>query len=162
MIGVFFGLALVSVITRAAARLYLRRHLSLDDHFLFAAALFLSGSIGLTYVLSEELYLWMALRKDMSLVFRLDPYEMTKALETSLGKIDAFLITAWTAIFLVKGSFLAFFKQLIWQVDMIQRYFWIVVGINVLSWMFLILEPFILCRDFGLASGRYIVVRNPA
>ena len=45
----------MSVMGRAAARLYLRRRLSPDDYFLFAAALFLSGAVGLMYTISDAL-----------------------------------------------------------------------------------------------------------
>jgi hypothetical protein len=152
-VGVFFSLSILSILARAGIRLRTRRALSLDDYLLFAAAVFLSGGTGLMYTILDNLYLATAIQLDPTIVFRVDSARLTHLLMTATQQNHAFLILAWTTTFLVKFSFLAFFRQLIWNVTGIRRYYWVVVGVTVVSWLFLISEPFILCSDFGLESS---------
>ncbi|KAK4234051.1 hypothetical protein C8A03DRAFT_18982 [Achaetomium macrosporum] len=152
LVGIFYGLAIISVLARAGIRWSTRRALFLDDYLLFAAALFLSGATGLMYNICDNLYLSTAIRLDTTIVFRLDSQRLNDLVNNAVQENHSFLIIAWTATFLVKFSFLGFFKQLIWKVSKIQRYYWAVVAITVVSWMFLISEPFILCSDFGFDS----------
>lgn len=44
VVGVFLALAIISVIARAAAHLYFRRRLNLDDYLLFAVDVLLASS----------------------------------------------------------------------------------------------------------------------
>jgi len=69
-------------------------------------------------------------------------------------KVILSLVAAWTAIFLVKFSFLAFFRQLTAQVYDVHRCYWVVVALTVLSWMTTVVEPFIMCPWFGLDAGK--------
>ncbi|ORY70234.1 uncharacterized protein BCR38DRAFT_503520 [Pseudomassariella vexata] len=151
-VGVCFGLALLSVVARAVIRLRTRRQLSLDDYLIFLAAAFLSAATGLMYHLCDEFYLSTAIQKDMSIVFRLDLQQFNAIVINAVQENATFLIIAWTTTFFVKFSFLAFFKGLIRLVDRIKYYYWTVVVFTVVSWMFLVSEPFILCSDFGYAS----------
>ena len=153
-VGVFFGLSIISILARAGIRLRTRRALSLDDYLLFAGAAVLAGATALMYTILDNLYLATAIQLDPSIVFRVDSDRLTHLLMNATQQNHAFLILAWTATFLVKFSFLAFFRQLIWNVVGIRRYYWVVVGATVVSWLFLISEPFILCSDFGLETSR--------
>lgn len=60
----------------------------------------------------------------------------------------------WTTIFAVKISFLIFFKKLINRVTKILTYYWIVSIITLLSWLFNVLEPFVMCKDLNQTVGR--------
>ena len=126
--------------------------MSLDDYLLFGAAVFLSAATGLMYNICDNLYLSTAIRLDQTIVFRLGSDRLNALVNTAVQTNHSFLILAWTATFLVKFSFLAFFRQLIWNVAGIRRYYWAVVGLTALTWMFLITEPFILCSQFGFES----------
>ncbi|KAK4209357.1 hypothetical protein QBC37DRAFT_378106 [Rhypophila decipiens] len=150
VIGIFFALAIISVLARAGARLHQRRRLGWDDYFLFAAAVVLAGAVGLLYHMSLRIYIWTAMRMDTSILSKLDPNDLQHVISSSVPVIDSWVTLTWTSIHLVKASFLAFFKQLIWQVSRIQRYYWAVVVLTVLSWMFAFAMPFILCSEFGL------------
>lgn len=55
----------------------------------------------------------------------------------------------WTATFAVKLSFLAFFRRMVKPLDNIQRYYWGIVGLTIISWMFIIPHPFITCPALG-------------
>ncbi|KAK4183912.1 hypothetical protein QBC35DRAFT_541740 [Podospora australis] len=153
-VGVFFSLAILTVVGRAVIRLKTRRTLALDDYLLFAGAAFLCGATGLLYSIVDTLYLAVAVQKDQSTIFLLTPDQFTNLIENAVQENHAFLMVAWTATFLVKFSFLAFFKQLIWQVSGIRIYYWTVVVITGLSWAFLVAEPFILCPYFGVDSSK--------
>lgn len=150
VIGLFFSLAISSVAARAAARFYLRRRLTLDDYLLFAAAVCLTGSTAVAYSMADDVYFWMAIRHDSSLAYRVDPAELFPSLDTGLARITSSAVLAWAAIYLVKASFLAFFKQLIWQVNRIQTYYWVVVVITFLSWIFAAVTPFVECHTYGV------------
>ncbi|KAM7195835.1 hypothetical protein V8F33_006484 [Rhypophila sp. PSN 637] len=152
VIGIFFALAILSVIARAGARLYQRRRLGWDDYFLFAAAVILAGAVGLLYHMTLRVYIWTAMRMDTSILSMLDPNDLHDVVASSVPVIDSWVTLTWTSIYLVKASFLAFFKQLIWQVSRIQRYYWAVVILTIISWMFAFAMPFILCSEFGLNS----------
>ncbi len=104
------------------------------------------------YNICDNLYLSTAIRLDQTIVFRLGSDRLNALVNTAVQTNHSFLILAWTATFLVKFSFLAFFRQLIWNVAGIRRYYWAVVGLTALTWMFLITEPFILCSQFGFES----------
>jgi hypothetical protein len=127
----------------------------LDDYLLFGAAVFLSGATGLMYHICDNLYLSTAIRLDQTIVFRLGSDRLTDLVNNAVQQNHSFLIIAWTATFLVKFSFLAFFRQLTWNVAGMRRFYWAVVGITVVAWLFLITEPFILCSQFGLESRTF-------
>lgn len=68
--------------------------------------------------------------------------------------VDSFVVLAWTAIFCAKFSFLALFRLLIVAVTgRIKTYFWFVVGSTALTWVFVVVEPFILCPYFNEQAG---------
>lgn len=78
---------------------------------------------------------------------------MQQLLNQALNE-NILLAITWTTTFLVKFSFLAFFRQLIRNVDGIQYYYWGVVALTLLTWMFLTSEAFILCSDFGISASK--------
>ncbi|KAI5919081.1 hypothetical protein F4810DRAFT_528487 [Camillea tinctor] len=150
-VGALFGIALLSVLVRAAIRFRTQRRLSLDDYLLFIAAVFLIATTGMAYRLCDGFYVSTAVQKDPTIYFQITPQQANLVLQNSLEE-NIFLVFAWTATFFVKFSFLAFFKQMIWRLDRIQYYYWGVVALTVLSYMFLVSEAFILCHDFGIES----------
>ncbi|KAI0479831.1 hypothetical protein F4859DRAFT_529965 [Xylaria cf. heliscus] len=151
-IGVFFGIALLSVLARAAIRLRTQRRFALDDYLLFIAAAFLTGTTGLAYYICDAFYLATIISKDgPAAFFQLSPHQGDQVLDNALLE-NIFLVLAWTATFSVKFSFLAFFKQMIFRVDRIRYYYWSVVVFTVISYLFLVGEAFILCHEWRLES----------
>lgn len=145
-------MAFISVLTRAAIRFITRRKLALDDYLLFLAFAFLTASTGLIYWLVDGMYLATTVANTPALIFQLSTAQIQMVLNQSLNQ-NIFLAFAWTTTFLVKFSFLAFFRQLIRNVLSIKYYYWSVVCLTVLSWMFLTSEAFILCSDFGIDAS---------
>ncbi|KAK8109028.1 hypothetical protein PG984_014829 [Apiospora sp. TS-2023a] len=152
VVGVSFGISVLSVFGRGWIRFTTGRRLSTDDYFLFLASACLVVSAILLYNLCDQLYLATAVQIDKSLVLELNLDELTDLLQNGMKNYSSFLILAWTTTFFVKFSFLAFFRELVHRVTSIQCYYWSVVGFTVLSWMFLVAEPFILCPYFGSAA----------
>ncbi|OTB13843.1 hypothetical protein K445DRAFT_13548 [Daldinia sp. EC12] len=151
-VGVVFIIAIISVLARAAIRFKTRRRLFVDDYLLFIAATFLAGSTGVIYHFCNWLYLTMAIQKDPSIVSHPDTQDIIDYINTFIQKYHAFLVISWTALVFVKFSFLAFFKQLIRQVQKIRSFYWAVAALTVISWMFLIAATFILCPELGAES----------
>lgn len=151
-IGVFFGIALLSVFARAAIRWRTQKRFALDDYLLFIAAAFLSGTTGLAYYLCDAFYLAAVVIKDgQEVFFLLTPHQADQVLDNALLE-NIFLALSWTATFFVKFSFLAFFKQMIFKVDRIHNYYWGVVIFTIISYLFLVGEAFILCHEWRLES----------
>lgn len=151
-VGLFFAIAVLSVIARGAIRFVTRRALSLDDFLLFLAFAFLAAATGLMYHIADGFYLATAVQSNPAIYFQFSQDQIDSMLSVTLNE-NIFLSLAWSATFFVKFSFLAFFKQLIWHVNKTQYYYWGVVTLTILTWMFLTSEAFILCSDFGVDSS---------
>lgn len=137
-------------IMRLALRIFTRRRLYLDDYILFFGLACLTAATYLVYSFSHLIFLSNAVRLDPLVAPTLS--ETTKLIN-SLKIIDSFLALIWTTTFAVKLSFLVFFKQLIERVSKkITIYYWVVVGVTILTWMFLVSEAFILCPYFGFKT----------
>ncbi|KAK2611025.1 hypothetical protein N8I77_004408 [Diaporthe amygdali] len=147
--GVFYGIAVLSVLARGVIRFTTRRNLALDDYLLFAAFAFLTTVTALVYYLLDSIYLATAVERNPAVFFQFSQKQTQQLLSQALNE-NIFLLLAWTTTFLVKFSFLAFFKQLIRNVERIQKYYWGIVIFTIITWMFLTSEAFILCSDFGI------------
>lgn len=152
-VGVFFSIAAISVLLRTATRLWTRRRLYLDDVLLLWALICLSAATGIGYHILALNFLEEAIAVEPTVVV---PISQLGNLMGSLAYTDAFLCLIWTCTFSVKFSFLALFRLLIKRVSKhLTRYFWFVVVYMVLTWMFLVVEPFILCPYQGLDQSEH-------
>lgn len=133
-------------------RITTRRSLALDDYLLFAAFAFLTAVIALVYYLLDSIYLATAVERNPAIFFQFSQKQTQQLLSQALNE-NIFLVLAWTTTFLVKFSFLAFFRHLIHNVGKIQRYYWGIVAFTFVTWMFLTSEAFILCSDFGINAS---------
>jgi hypothetical protein len=103
----------------------------------------------------EYLYLSQVLFLDPLIVLKTLWPKLIRATKLHLPYLNAYLSLLWTATFAVKFSFLAYFRQLVQSVANMRTYFWIVVAFTIVSWMFVIGEPFILCHYFGAEWSIY-------
>lgn len=150
------GLALCCFLFRMAIRLTYQKKLRLDDAFLILAAACLCVATGILYHITYFLYMHAA-----SL---LAPEAMGEVfahfgeLLNLQKKVYPLLAMLWTATFAVKGCFLAFMHPLIWHISRrVKWYFWFVVGFCIISWMFVIVDPFIICPYFGADARKYLL-----
>lgn len=153
MTGVSCGLAVLAVVGRLLIRVYTRRRLFLDDAFVIFGLGCLCTATALSYHMARSLPLEEALRHYSDLVISA---EQTQSLLGDMEFAASIFCLVWTTTFAVKFSFLVLFWQLIQRVSKwLTRYYWAVVGTCVISWLFVISEPFMLCQYFGLSSGRF-------
>jgi len=153
---VLYGLAAALVIARTARRLIAVHRLELDDAFVWFALTCLSAATGiflkkLSIIMLQEA---MAMVPDVIV-----PITQVSQLISSINFLDAFLCTIWTCTFAIKGSFLVLFGKLIKGISKkLDLYFRFVIGYTILTWIFLVVEPFILCPYFGSAGGNVTIV----
>ncbi|KAF2000383.1 hypothetical protein P154DRAFT_522572 [Amniculicola lignicola CBS 123094] len=134
--GVFFALAVVTVVFRLCIRLTLQRRLALDDYILIIALLSLVGSTVVFHQFHWLTYALNALKYDPSIVLT---QKDIADLELDKGSSHAFLIMTWSSICLVKICFLVSFKALIRDVSKaVTIWYWITAASIVVSWGILI------------------------
>lgn len=114
MLGLFCGIAVVTVITRLALRVFIRHKLYLDDYFLLFGLACLGAATYLLYSIFRMIFLSNVVRQDPSIF---PTVSKIIQLINSLKIIYSFLALIWTTTFAVKLSFLVFFKQLIERVS---------------------------------------------
>ena len=135
---------------RLALRIFTRSKLFPDDYLVLFGLTCLGAATYLMYSFSLVIFLSNAIRL-------LPSDSPTLTLVTQLGRLlkntYLFLALVWTTTFTVKLSFLVFFKKIIERLPkQIIIYCWIIVVFTVLSWMFIVCEPFILCPYFGVKA----------
>lgn len=139
----FFSLVILCATCRLATRVYTRSCLYIDDYLVIIALICLTVGTGLLYSFCQRIFVIQAVKVDPTVIIPPDLYDNVRkyyALTTS------FLFLIWTSIFAVKLSFLALFRLLIRRVGKVMtRYYWIAVATTVVTWMFLVNEPFMLC-----------------
>lgn len=148
------GLCLLAVAFRTAIRIKFRRRLSLDDYFLLFGLACLCGAAGLAFRLMRILFLTEVLETDrpMNYVFTV---QNVLDFNIAMAVVSSLVVLSWTATYAVKFSFLALFRHLIRRLPKkITIYYWFVVGFTSLSWVYVVVEPFILCPVFGLSSSK--------
>ncbi|KAI0431908.1 hypothetical protein F5Y09DRAFT_354428 [Xylaria sp. FL1042] len=150
-LGVLTGLALLCFVARIAICLIYQKQLRLDDAFLIVAAASLSAAAGILYHICYFLYLHSAALLDPEVL----PYAVAdfEQLISLHKEAYPFLALIWTTMFAVKGCFLAFMHPLVWHISRgVNWYYWFIVISCVISWAFVVAEPFIICPYLGLDS----------
>ena len=156
VLGLFCGISVVLILVQLFIRIHTRRKLYLDDYVLLfgLACLGVASYFGFTH--SRPVFVHQATRIKPKIIATVG--ELMNQ-QNSLKILDSFLALIWTTTFSVKFSFLIFFKQLIDRVSRrITIYLWIVLAFTVVSWMFIVSEPFILCRHFGYEAGESLLL----
>lgn len=148
------GVCLLAVAVRIAIRIKSRRQLSLDDYFLLFGLTCLSGAAGLAFKLMRILFLTEILETDHPVDYVFTVQDILD-FKVAMAIVSSLVVLSWTATYAVKFSFLALFRHLIRRLSKkITVYYWIIVGFTLLSWAYMVVEPFILCPVFGLSSSK--------
>lgn len=156
------GVCYLAVAARIAIRIKLRRQLSLDDYLLLFGLACLTGAAGLAFRLMRILFLTEVLETDHPIDYVFTLQDILD-FDVAMAVVSSLVVLSWTATYAVKLSFLALFRHLISRLSRkITIYYWIIVGFTLLSWAYVVVEPFILCPVFGLSSSmRRFSVSNP-
>ena len=116
------------------------------------------ATTGLVYMNCDNYFLGDAMQLNHFLFLKVSSDRTNELLKSSYTYFYAFLALIWTTIFAVKLFFLAFFQRLIERVTKIQKYYWMMIVITLISWIFLVVESFILCPHFGYDSCRILLL----
>jgi hypothetical protein len=101
----------------------------------------------------ESAYLTQAVALDPSILPQVPAPMFVKAAKIHMKHIVVEVVFLWTAIFAVKFSFLVFSWQLVQSASKkILVYYWVVVGVTIISWVLLSSEPFIVCHHLRLET----------
>lgn len=147
-VGVVTGLAFCCFLARMAIRLTYQKQLRLDDAFLILATACLCVGTGILYHITYFLYMHAAALLAPEALGEIFAY--FGELLNLQKKVYPLLAMLWTATFSVKACFLVFMHPLVWHISRVVKwYFWFVVGFSIVSWMFVIVDPFIICPYFG-------------
>ena len=151
--GVSCVLAVLAVAGRLAIRVYTRRRLFLDDFLVIFGLGCLCTATALSYHTTRTLPLGEVYQRYSDIVISA---EQNQSLLSDMKYAASVFCLVWTTTFAVKFSFLVLFWQLLQRVSKwLTRYYWVVVGTCVISWLFVISEPFVLCHYFDLSTGRF-------
>ena len=149
---VFFGIALIAVILKIGTRLHFRGRLFHDDSFLIIALAFLCGAKALISMVARPLYALGSLAQDPDIILPSDVTAMLHRGQYVLKMYLSFLALTWSTLYAIKFSFLSLFRLLV-RSKRLKRYYWVVVGLCIVSWVFCSCEAFILCHFYAPPSG---------
>ncbi|CBX99524.1 hypothetical protein LEMA_P087630.1 [Plenodomus lingam JN3] len=151
--GLLWSFLIIAVLA-CGARLIFRfkkqRKFFADDAFVFFSTLCLIANTGVMWHAADKMYMIEAVNSDPTITFTVP--ELIPLLDLNKW-IFIYLALDWTAIYAIKMSFLIFFRPLIRNLSVsLHRFYWICWVINVVAWMFVVGEPFILCPYFGMEA----------
>ncbi|PHH67384.1 hypothetical protein CDD81_153 [Ophiocordyceps australis] len=153
-IGILFGIASLAFAGRLAIRLISRRRMLLDDVLLIISYLSLTASTAIFYKRAWITYLVMALmRSDM--VASLIASQQIADVFIQMNWSFSYITFLWTAIFMEKLCYLAFFHTLLRCMPRgILRYYWVSVIFTIVAWIYMVLQQLITCPYFGASSTK--------
>ncbi|KAL5390447.1 hypothetical protein PMIN02_006982 [Paraphaeosphaeria minitans] len=153
-LGILFGLAMIACMGRMIIRLSSSGRLALDDGLLVFALFCLAFSTAIAYKIAPNYYIVQALVRGDPAAKIIASTQGYRKLTAHYNWTFANIVLSWTAIFFVKGSYLALFypmmsvmsKHVLW-------FYWAAVAFSAASWFVLAFgSNFILCKELGTAA----------
>lgn len=156
VIGVFFGIAILTAAARISIRLWLQKRLRLDDYLLLFSCVCLTGATGVLYYGTRSIFLGAELTFNPAVVFEPGVNEAEILHQVDLiPKINwTYLALSWVTIFFVKFGFLSLFRQLVNRLPQMYRLWKGVLIFTGLVFAFAVCDGFIACPKLGLEAGR--------
>jgi len=157
LIGVFYGIAVSAASIRLILQIKIHRRLYLDDYFLLFACACLTAGTVLGYASVGSLYFSQDLNYNPTHFF----YLLAKHVDIAahINKYQrlyySYPALLWTAIFVVKFGYLAFFRRLIDRIRPLIIYWRIIVGITIVSFPICIISIYVACTKWGLEAGEH-------
>ncbi|MCJ1362616.1 hypothetical protein MMC16_001721 [Acarospora aff. strigata] len=153
VVGLTFGISILSVVVRIAIRLQSQKRLQLDDYLLIFAFICLTAATVLLYIGTSVIYFIEEVT--LNGIGATQAVGMAVFLQRLVyyQKINwAYLALSWTTIFFVKFAFLSFFRPLVDRLPSMHMYWRIVVGFTALVFAFAVCDAFIVCPQLGLEA----------
>lgn len=151
MSGLLFGLAILAAILRMFIRGHFSQRIQIDDGLLLLACICLIGETILLYKAIPYIYFAQSLTATNGAGESLAV--IVEKIERFQKEFKAFLVVTWAMIFLVKFSFLFFFRRIIDRLTNIIFYWKVVIVINVMIFGFAVSDGFIVCLKSDLSAG---------
>lgn len=145
----FLAIAIVTVSARTSFRLWHFRVIELDDILLIVSALFMVAGIVLAYEARDLAYLQMSV--SLGLV-EPPPPDFFQRMATYQLLLDLGAFMTWGSIFIVKLSFLVFFKRLVNRVRFVDKFWWVAFLFTLAGLAVNLGMNFYICADFGSDS----------
>ncbi|KAF2793411.1 hypothetical protein K505DRAFT_244470 [Melanomma pulvis-pyrius CBS 109.77] len=150
LIWIFASLGVTASIVRLIFRIRSQQRFFYDDVLIIFATAFLIAETGCIYHYMDRMYILEAVKASPPII---PTASELIALTYSTMWLNIYNSLGWTAVFLIKASFLAIFWPLTKNMSRgITYYFWFGTILTLLSWMAIICEPFIQCPYFGVQS----------
>lgn len=123
-----------------------RRSLFLDDYLVLCAMASLIAQTACTYTSLDLIFTETVLSTDPMNIVLFTRGQVLDLADNFLKWSNILQALGWTTLYLIKVSFLAFFKVLTRDVSRgLTIYWWFVLCVTVASWMFVAFENMILC-----------------
>jgi hypothetical protein len=146
MVGLLSGVAILAVVVRIYIHLHKRRKLALDDYLVLFATACLAVETGLLYHNLDMIFIEDSLAKNPLNIMLFTRGQVLNLLDNFLKWTNIWQSFAWTACYMIKLSFLAFFRMLTRDVSRrLTIYWWFVLIITLSSWIFNTVENIIIC-----------------
>ena len=142
---------------RFAIRIIGHRKIKWDDGLVLLATIELIAAFGLLLKVLNSLYLVEAMNQKVAYPFREDLHSLLRLTTWAYS----FSALNWTAVYTVKLTFMYFFHVLILGLSQrITRLYWTTLCIQVISWIYTVVNPFIICGHFGASACQYLVIQT--
>ena len=149
--AVFFGLCLLSAVSRFYIRLHVQKQLSIDDGFLIIALCCLICALAIMYsVTVDKMYLVQAL--SIGLPSADIPPDFIQQSVDFHKWITITLMLAWCAIMAVKFSFLFLFRKLIDRIRPLIIYWWVVTAFNIIVLGYGVSVYYVACPYYNISG----------
>lgn len=141
---------LIAAAGRIAIRIKSRQRLCLSDGFLLFACVCLCGGTGVLYRFFDDLYLLQAAKTDPFSIAL--PPNFVEVLSTGLKLLFACQTLEWTCIYMIKFSFLAFFRPLLRHLYGLKIWWTCATVVSAIAWVFTSIGAWIICPHFDLGA----------
>lgn len=156
IVGVLFGLSIVTATIRTTYRFKTQGRLMLDDFLLLFACVTLTAATGLVYAMIPLMYweLEMTVHPQVNVIEKFSSQTQLFAQILRYRQLAySWIVLSWTTVFAVKICFLLFFYQLIDRVEKLLIIWKIVFAITILVFIFCVSGTFIACPYFALGDA---------
>jgi hypothetical protein len=146
-IFVFLAIAILVVVYRTFLRIKTFGRLGLDDIFMIIAVVLFAGSTGITQSARDLNYLQLNVN-----LGRTPPpadFAVRMLLNNKLNTAEATL--QWSTIFMVKFSYMLFFRPLTSRLRFLQIWWWAIIGILTPSFIVIIAVSIWVCGYFDMS-----------
>jgi hypothetical protein len=150
-----WAIALVITILRLAVRYRHLKRFFWDDAFAISAMVCLTGMAILNELSRNAIYLTELIASGGTPGPPFTTAEKISSAMIAQSKMQfSFMMLFWTCLWSVKGSLLMFYRRLFIGVDGYMKWWWVVVGSCILTWLISVLTDFMDCmplrRRFSL------------